>query len=172
MLRAFKIILLVLMLIFSNIYLSFGNKEVKKINKDLDLKLDKKLRLESVYESHGGFHGDGVSIVKGKISQEEISRLVEKSQGKLIETPMDRDIKTLIFGGRRKDINYVGLDLLEDYDIGEVKNGYYVFLDRFKDKGTYNKGDKIFENGRSMNNYSLLMLDEDRGEIYYLKYDS
>ena len=115
-------------------------------------------------DTHGGFLGDGefyAEIRCKNINLEELSSNWKKM-------PLSKslnDITEMVWC----DYNKCG-NLYEKYDIPNVNNGYYFFLDRHSD--SKDKYDSTDLNNRSSYNFTLAMYDDESKIIYYYELDT
>lgn len=110
-------------------------------------------------DTHGGFHGDGEYFAKLDCSSlKDYSTILKWNK-----LPLNEDIKKEILVescSTEKCTN-----VLERYNIPNIKNGYYYFIDR---NSTYDNKLNI----KIYYNYSLFLYDEDNKNIYYYELDT
>ena len=114
--------------------------------------------------NHGGFLGDGDYFAKIKcsnIKEEELSNHWKK-------LPLSSSINEAI---NIDSCNSEGcFNIYEKYNIQNIKNGYYYFLDRNSESN--NKYDDTDLNKRYSYNYTLALLDKNTDIIYYYELDT
>ncbi len=153
-----KIILIIIILIICGC--SSNNKNIiSKIELD-----NNNCKIISEIDNHSGFHGDGEYFAKIKcsnINKEELSRHWKK-------LPLSNSIN------EATNINHCDskgcYNIYEKYNIPNIKNGYYYFLDRNSE--SKNKYDDTYLNDRHSHNYTLALLDKDNDIIYYYELDT
>ena len=124
-------------------------------------------RIERSEDNHGGFHGDGETLVILKFSAEE---------GAALERQMlDAGWKSLPLSGRLSGFIYgenFGLLLSEDgaHTIPDISAGYYWFYDRH-DESTDRQDDTQLMNRYSMN-FSLALYDSEQSRLYFYVLDT
>lgn len=139
----------------------------EKISRDLDLYIPKSL--EFTYEdSHGGFHGDGETLAKVKLKEDELEDIIKKSKHKMKKSRLPKNLDKFIFGDRYYEGNIGEKLVIPDLDVV-----YWIFLDRWGGQGNhYNEGESLFLESRFSANFSLAIIDLNTNILYYIKYDS
>lgn len=121
-------------------------------------------RIVKQVDNHGGFLGDGNYFAKIKcsnIKEEELSNHWKK-------LPLSSSINEAI---NIDSCNSEGcLNIYEKYNIPNINNGYYYFLDRNSESN--NKYDDTDLNNRYSYNYTLALLDKNTDIIYYYELDT
>ena len=75
----------------------------------------------------------------------------------------------MLHGSKRyESIDYVS-DLAARLEMKYIKNGYWIYIDRFGNKREYLKDEEI---DRYTGNYSIGLIDLDKNRFYYVKFDS
>lgn len=148
-------------------------KARQKAEKGLDLDVSEGTEILD-YDTHGGFHGDGISCVALRFDDGKTAEQIKES-GKWRPFPLDETVKALVYGVTYKDGTeaYSVGPYLQDEDgkalIPEIKNGYYLMIDRQEGKsGAAEAG--LLE--RASMNFSLGIYDTDSDTLYYCEYDS
>lgn len=135
----------------------------KKISRDLEINIPSSLEFE--YEdTHGGFHGDGVTLAEANLQDKDISNIIDKSKTNWRKAPISLDKQLLIYGSSSD-----GSTIIPNTDDGRIpviENGYWVFKDR-----TTRETKERFPDARS-GNYSVGVIDLDTNTFYYIKFDS
>lgn len=115
-------------------------------------------------DNHSGFFGDGDYFAKIKctnINYDKLSKHWKKLplSNQLIEaTNIDICDSKGCF------------NIYEKYNIPNITNGYYYFLDRNSE--SKDKYDDTYLNNRHSHNYTLALLDKDTNIIYYYELDT
>ncbi len=138
------------------------NKSLKRITNSIEIN-PSSCRLEEEVNTHGGFLGDGDYFAK--LSCSKLDDKLSKHWKELpLSEPLDKAAKTLqCTGDGCKDI-------YERFNIPNITNGYYYFLDRHGESD--NKYDDTNLNSRTSWNYTLAILDKDTNIIYYYALDT
>lgn len=120
----------------------------------------------SATDTHGGFHGDGVSSVA--LSFSDLSVLDEiKGNAEWKAFPLDDTVQALVYGvnDETSSIGPFINDGTGNPLVREIQNGYYIPIDRQKDQGT-----DILE--RSSFNVTVGLYDTDTNTLYYCTLDT
>lgn len=161
--KRYTIILIVAILLLLSIYIINYNSINKKISRDLEINIPSSLEFE--YEdTHGGFHGDGVTLAEAKLRNKDISNIIDKSKTNWREAPISLDRQLLIYGSSSDESTTI--PNTDGGRIPVIENGYWVFKDR-----TTKETKERFPDARS-GNYSVGVIDLDTNTFYYIKFDS
>ncbi len=109
----------------------------------------------SNYDTHGGFHGDGTTCIAYRFDDDTILEEI-KSSSKWSEFPLNDTVQTLIYM-----MNNSG----EHPIIPEIRNGYYLLIDRQNDAET-----DILH--RYSFNFTLGLYDTDTNTLYFCELDT
>lgn len=120
------------------------------------------------YESERNFLGDGEDWLILDCSNQKDLALEEIRNWKPL--PMSEDLYTTIFGGKKGDTTYGGYGFVRETNLRDVKNGYYLFLNRSSEDIDKYSEENIFDH--YFGNFSLGIYDTDTNKLYYFKYDS
>lgn len=135
----------------------------KEISKTIELNLNK-CNIEKSIDNHGGFLGDGDSFVKIKCEEVDKNEL-EKNWKKL---PLSNNIKEVLEMEQCDDNECK--NVFKRYEIPEIENGYYYFLDRHTD--SKDKKDDTNLNNRSSYNFSIALYNSNEKIIYFYELDT
>ena len=136
------------------------NKSLKRITNNIEIN-PSNCRLEEEVDTHGGFLGDGDYFAKLSCSKIDVSKHWKELP---LSESLDKATKTLqCTGDGCKDI-------YERFNIPNITNGYYYFLDRHGESD--NKYDDTNLNDRTSWNYTIAILDKDTNIIYYYEIDT
>lgn len=178
-----RIFLIIISIIFLLIYIGivllgvecfkFGVYFWEKRNQPSELKREfniskEKYEVITEYESERNFLGDGEDWLILDCSNQKDLVLEEIRNWKPL--PMSDDLYTIIFGGKKGDITYSGYGFAEETNLRDVKNGYYLFLNRSSEDIDKYSEENIFDH--YFGNFSLGIYDTDTNKLYYFKYDS
>lgn len=120
-------------------------------------------------DSHGGFHGDGLTYTVLAFSDQEVLKQIQASEA-WHELPMDETATVLVYG-----ITQVASDRViqrgpylstDDGPIPEIKNGYYRLIDRQAE----NDASSVLD--RESLNITLGIYDADTHLLYYFRFDT
>ena len=112
-------------------------------------------------DTHGGFHGDGESLVKICFSDEQAEKFISKIENNIHwnKLSIDEILQTCITNNS-----------IEDMSIPFVKNGYWFFLDRHSEAtDKYNYNDMF---NRASSNYSIAIFDIKSNILYIYSLDT
>lgn len=120
----------------------------------------------SATDTHGGFHGDGVSSVA--LSFSDLSVLDEiKGNAKWKAFPLDETVQALVYGVN-DGTSSIG-PFINDGNgnplVREIQNGYYILIDRQEEKET-----DILD--RSSFNVTVGLYDTDTNTLYCCTLDT
>ena len=153
---------IVLLLIFLITLCGCSSNKLGYVSENIELNLD---NCKMVYENdtHGGFLGDGdyfSKIVCNSVDENVIKFSWEPLPlGEEIQNIMD-----LVWCIDECKTTY------ERYNIPNIENGYYYFIDRHSETTDSKKYDEI--NERSSYNFSLALYDSLNKTIYYYELDT
>ncbi len=113
------------------------------------------------YDSHGGFHGDGVLCYGLQFPDHgAVKEIEENPHWKPL--PLEREMEQLLYG--MKD------DTQENTLLPAISNGYYFFYDRHAEsKDPYDDTD-VFQ--RHSFNMTVAIYDTDSDTLYYIELDT
>ena len=112
-------------------------------------------------DTHGGFHGDGETLVKFYFSDKQAQNFTSNISNNLHwnELPIPETLQHCA---------YDSID--EDIKIPFINNGYWLFLDRHsKTTDKYNYYEMF---GRASSNYSIAIFDIDSNILYIYSLDT
>lgn len=150
-----------------------SNNSTKYISKTLGIDLSKGTISQSV-DSHGGFHGDGITYVEMTFSEKDSKDIVRnlennKDWNKL---PLSENLNIVVYG--KKSSNESVGPYITNNDLKPifpmVHNGYYFFLDRHKESKDV-KDDTDLLNRYSFN-FTIAIYDIDNRALYYCEFDT
>ncbi len=122
-------------------------------------------------DSHGGFHGDGMTFVVLHFDEGGLADQLEGLAG-WHPLPLSENTEALAYGRDTED-GRRGPYLCDDEGqpvFPEIQNGYYYFRDRHTEsKDVYDDGD-VFE--RSSYNFTMAIYDIDTDRMYYVEFDT
>ncbi len=154
--RIFAIIIVAVMII--SITGCGKNGSLKSLSDDCGIDLtDGKIISEE--DNHGGFHGDGFSLLIADYSQDPSVPEELTTNEKWHKLPLSDNLSTFI---------YQPYD--DDLKIPQIENGYYYFYDRH-DEATDPYDDSEFLTRFSFN-FTLAIYDSDTNTLYLCEYDT
>ena len=122
-------------------------------------------------DSHGGFHGDGATVIEIQLNDTSISDQIKDNED-WNTLPLTENLTALVYGVQTESSS-VG-PMIHSGDgapvIPEVVNGYYYFLDRHS-QSTNPKDDSEVLN-RASYNFTIAIFDTDQQTLYYMELDT
>lgn len=123
-------------------------------------------------DSHGGFHGDGMSFTKiqfkSRVCLEEIENSADWSR-----LPLPEEMSVLLYGGKIAGLSYEPLrfgSTTAPCMSKAVENGYYYFSDRLARDNPKSEKENFLERGSY--NFDLAIYDADTDIMYYIVFDT
>jgi len=125
-----------------------------------------------IFDSHGGFHGDGVLQAKWVLKEEEYEEVVREVAAsphwhELSILPLEQGI--LLYGGTWQGTEYE-YKLAEKAGIPKTEKGYYLFIDDAGYRQVEEEGCHLL--ARYSYNIVYALLDSEEKTLYFMKYDS
>lgn len=124
-------------------------------------------------ESHGGFLGDGQTYVELQATEAEFHHILEDMTDEWKKLPLTENISKAVYGSETE--TEVRSPLISGEKDGSslippIENGYYYFTDRNELSSDPADDSKLFD--RYSWNFTLVICDQERRRIYYVKYDT
>ncbi len=127
--RTFGMIFVFIVLIFTVTFCSEKN-EHDDISKELGIDVSAGREISSS-DTHGGFHGDGISYIALQFSDDTVLEDI-KSNSAWKSFPLDETVQALVYGVS-DEASSIG-PFLNDNEgnpiVPEIQNGYYLLIDR------------------------------------------
>lgn len=123
--------------------------------------------LVSSSDTHGGFHGDGMSYAEISFSNGGISENLPVD-GTWKPLPLSENLAVLVYGNGQAG-PYLKNESGEAV-FPSVKNGFYCFIDRQSEKTDPYSDDDVLE--RASINITIAVYDADTDTLYYSKFDT
>ena len=121
-----------------------------------------------VWDTHGGFHGDGFSVVTLQDPEGQICTGILSAEG-WRKLPLSENVTTLLYGMTGEGL-HEGRTSGSALPIPETENGLWFFLDRHSHcTDPYDDG-ALFT--RASINCTVAVYDMDTGTLYYMEYDT
>ncbi len=125
-------------------------------------------------DSHGGFHGDGITYIKMTFSDKEsktIAKAIENNE-RWNKLPLTANLNIALYG---KESSSGSIGPFVTKDDGKVlfpmvENGYYFFIDRHNESKDV-KDDTDILNRYSFN-FTIAIYDIDSQTLYYCELDT
>lgn len=112
------------------------------------------------YDSHGGFHGDGVLCYDLKFPDDTVAKEIEKHPH-WHPLPLKDDMKKLLYAMK---------DEQEKTLLPDISNGYYFFYDRHSESNDpYDDTDVM---NRHSFNMTAAIYDTENHTLYYIEFDT
>lgn len=125
----------------------------------------------SVEDSHGGFHGDGTTVIKVQYKGTALAEQIEE-HGDWNVLPLTENLTALVYGVHTEEASVdpmvhdgTGTPILQ-----EVQSGYYCFIDRHSQ--STNPKDDSGVLGRASYNFTIAIYDTDNQTLYYIEFDT
>ena len=123
-------------------------------------------------DTHGGFHGDGTSLVQLGFSNDSCEEQI-KDNALWKPLPLTENLTALVYG-IRSETTAVGPYITFD-DVGTpafpvIENGYYFFLDRHSNSTDAHDDTNVL--ARPSFNLTIAMYDADTDILYYCEFDT
>ena len=129
----------------------------------------------SHYDTHGGFHGDGISCYAYTFSDDSCLQQVSQADG-WSAFPLDETAQALLYGISKETdsgTSYAGpFFTYENEDnclVPPIENGYYRLVDRHSDAGTPDDPGLL---ARKSYNCTLAVYDADTSTFYFCELDT
>jgi hypothetical protein len=164
--------LIMMMIIFVFIW---TNVLFISMDKQLSRALDVRIPADStlvIEDSHGGFHNDGVLMVRTEFEGEkakEIATQIKKNQN-WKATPLPKNIRLVLYGGEMGNNSYYVSDLAQKNKLPEISEGYWLFMNRKDGKKKITAGEELFSDFSA--NYTVGLYDTKTNSLYYFESDS
>lgn len=113
-------------------------------------------------DTHGGFHGDGETVVTVSIPG---LALPKNPRWHLL--PLHTELSDAVYGSQS---TYTSFSSLFDADIPVVENGFWFFQDRHAEAA--DPTDCTDLHARSSWNFTAAIYDADTGTLYFLEFDT
>lgn len=146
--------------------------EISSVEKNLGVSLSGGT-LAGGFDSHGGFHYDGLEYVEISLSG-DISESIKHAKG-WRAFPLPDEISLIIYGGHSGDTEYAPqiTDVNGDTPlIPQIKNGYYFFFDKQNAEQNLDPYDYSKTLSGVSVNYLLAVYDSDSKKLYFCEYDT
>lgn len=124
----------------------------------------------SAWDTHGGFHGDGITYIALEFSDESVLQEIQRSPA-WKPFPLDETVQILVYGisGESDGMRFQRGPYLDRNDhksiVPDIRNGYYLLIDRQKDK----ESDIL---SRSSLNFTVGLYDTDTHTLYCCALDT
>lgn len=140
------------------------------IAEQINIDMPEILNIEHM-DDHGGFHGDGKKFAKIEFDNNNglsILSQIENSD-RWNKMPLTENLNLIMYGGIKNNVNYA-YRFSEELGIPEIKNGYWLFLDRHSESTNSEDDTELFE--RHSFNFTISMYDTDNNILYYFEFDT
>jgi hypothetical protein len=148
----------------------FSESINKRISKSLGIEIPKNIKIE--YEdTHGGFHGDGETVVVVEFNNsigEDIKSKISNNED-WNSLPLSENLDLIMYGGQKEGIDYA-YNLAEALDMPPIENGYWFFNNRHSNSISPKEDSNLF-NQYSFN-FTIAVYDIDTQTLYYLEFDT
>lgn len=129
----------------------------------------------SQYDTHGGFHGDGISCYAYTFSDDSCLQQVSQADG-WSAFPLDETAEALLYGITKETDSgtfsagpFFTYENEDDCLVPSIENGYYRLVDRHSDAGTSDDPGLL---ARKSYNCTLAVYDADTATFYFCELDT
>lgn len=121
-------------------------------------------------DTHGGFHGDGTAVIILDCADTGIPEQISTA-GNWKPFPLDDTVRTLVYGTGDKNVKIGPYLIDEDGEplLPEIKDGYYLLIDRQTEDGKATGPDILH---RASFNFTLGLYDAAAEKLYLCKMDT
>lgn len=147
----------------------FGKKTVQQtLSEELGVDVTAG-RLLYQADDHGGFHGDGTTYIILQFQEEDFVQELKAAQWQRL--PLEETAEILLYG-HTEDNTTQGpyLQLPEEMDLPEIRNGFWFFRDDHPDAQAGQPLRTVLE--RSSVNFTAALYDADAHILYYVAQDT
>lgn len=123
-------------------------------------------------DTHGGFHGDGNTIVMMPVASESVLEQIQ-SNSNWNSLPLTENLTAVVYGiteGNSSIGPYITVDDSRNPAVPEITNGYYFFLDRHSKSTDPHDDTNVLSRGSF--NLMIAIYDCDTEMLYYLELDT
>ena len=122
-------------------------------------------------DSHGGFHGDGDTVIEIQFSDTSLSDQIKDNE-EWNAMPLTENLTALVYG-IRTETSSIG-PMIHSGDnipvVPEIENGYYYFKDRHYESTDPKDDTNVLS--RSSYNFTIAIFNADATILYYLELDT
>ena len=123
-------------------------------------------------DTHGGFHGDGNTIVSMPVSSESVLEQIQNNP-QWHSLPFTENLTAVVYGITDENSSigpYITVDDTRSPAVPEITNGYYFFLDRHSQSTDPYDDTNVLS--RASFNLTIAIYDCDTEMLYYLEFDT
>ncbi len=123
-------------------------------------------------DTHGGFHGDGSTIVSMPVSSESVLEQIQNNP-QWHSLPFTENLTAVVYGITDENSSigpYITVDDTRNPAVPEITNGYYFFLDRHSQSTDPHDDTNVLS--RASFNLLIAIYDCDTDILYYLELDT
>lgn len=123
-------------------------------------------------DTHGGFHGDGSTIVTIPMSSQSVLQQIN-SNSNWHPLPLTENLTAVVYGitdGTSTIGPYITVDDTRNPAVPEISNGYYFFLDRHSQSTDPHDDTNVLS--RASFNLTIAVYDSDTEMLYFLEFDT
>ncbi len=122
-------------------------------------------------DSHGGFHGDGDTVIEIQFSDTSFSDQIKDNE-EWNAMPLTENLTALVYG-IRTETSSIG-PMIDSGDnvpvVPEIENGYYYFRDRHYESTDPQDDTNVLS--RASYNFTIVIFDADANILHYLELDT
>ena len=122
----------------------------------------------SEYDTHGGFHGDGISCITYHYTDDALEKEIQSS-AEWKPLPLSETADILLYG-RETDGPYLTAEGTETPLVPPVENGYWYFYDRHAESTDPHDDNQVLK--RYSLNFTIAVYDADKDLLHVLEMDT
>lgn len=161
-----KFAILLSFIVFAFAFTSCNSNEVQNtVSEEIGIDVSSGSELSSS-DTHGGFHGDGVSCTALQFSDDTVLEEIKNSSN-WKEFPLDETVQAIVYG-ISEDTYSIGPYLTDDEGnaiVPDIQNGYYLLIDRQIDQ-------EMDILSRASFNLTVALYDTDTNILYICELDT
>ena len=126
--------------------------------------------VQDSFDSHGGFHGDGIAYAAVTFPDQEAERAIAQNPD-WKPYPLDGTVQALLYGITTASES-IGPYVTDDDGeplFPEIRDGYYLLLDRYGETVPGHQEDIL---NRASFNFTVAVYDRDTRTLYYAEMDT
>lgn len=127
--------------------------------------------VESSADSHGGFHGDGVTYIKLNFSDKTFLNKIKQNSA-WHSLPLSDNLTTVVYG-KSDEQTSIGPFLTDGSGqplLSQIEHGYFYFNDRHSESKDPQNDSQLI--GRSSFNFTLAIYDTDTKTLHFCELDT
>ncbi len=126
--------------------------------------------VQDSFDSHGGFHGDGIAYAAVTFPDQEAERAIAQNPD-WKKYPLEDTVQALLYGVTT-DSESIGPYVTDDDGeplFPEIRDGYYLLLDRYGETAPGHQEDIL---NRASFHFTVAVYDRETRTLYYAELDT